>query len=166
MSGSKPRSGIRIPQDEPNPGSGSKSRYYFPGKLYPTERILLSWKPCVSHIPPAFELNWTCLVKPQAADIYIYVIWLYIYNQLQSNINTSLALGLGGKKYFPPTIAANPHLSISKMHFLFALSRIIVAEQCLVAYYLASREYSDLDCYIQFTWERNPNSLVAPTHTS
>jgi hypothetical protein len=34
------------------------------------------------------------------------------------------------------------------------MSRIIVAEWSLVAYHLASREYSELGCSIQVTWEK------------
>ena len=50
------------------------------------------------------------------------------------------------KNVFPP---ADPHLSNFKMHFYVVLSRIIVTELSLVAYHLASREFSETGLFDQ-----------------
>ena len=54
-------------------------------------------------------------------------------------------------------------LSKFKMHFLFASSRTIAAKQSLVAYHLASREYSESGRSIQVTWEKK---LEFPRNTN
>jgi hypothetical protein len=51
--------------------------------------------------------------------------------------------------FFPPP---NPHLSQDA--FFVALGLIIAARRSLVAYYLASREYSELGCRFYPSYKR------------
>jgi hypothetical protein len=142
------------PQDEPNPGSiPSSSRYYFQGELY-QQFAHCRTENYVCHTS-AFELisRLPCKIHKQLT---------YTNSTPTNPQHKPSPYGIGGENVF---LARHPSSSRSSC-ISVALSRIVVVEQSSVAYHLASREYSDLGCYIRVTWERNPNFLVAPTHTS